>query len=492
MAGSPVMLPAMRRGQLSAPAKGMFAFAAVLLAALGIALESVPSARAVAPALPIHCQATTSSFSNPAPKGIPPIGKIESTIDVAGAGPFLRDADLVTNIVHSFPFDLDIQLISPAGTVVTITTDNGGTAKDAFNGTVWDDDADPADGGPVTDHVYTSEVVASPLVPEEAMAAFVGENPNGTWTLIVVDDRSPDGGSLSSWQLNLQTLPAGPPAARFESSLEPLTPIPDASTTGVSSPMTLVGLGTSIGDVNLFTRVPHQFSADLEIRLTSPAGTVATITTRNGGASDDVFKGTLWDDGADPADTGHVATDHTYPSLVVASPLVPEEAMGAFIGEDPNGTWTLHVADEVGADLGTLESWALFGNTVACPPPPPPPPPPSSPSALPTLTVGNATVKEGDGKAKMAKLSVKLSGAAGGPVAVAFATKKGSAKPGSDFKAKSGKLVFAPGQTVKTIVVKVVGDRKEERKEKFEVRLSSPSGATIADAGGVVTIKKND
>ena len=46
------------------------------------------------------------------------------------------------NLHHAhLPSDLDITLTSPAGTVVTLTTDNGGTADDVFNGTLWDDQA---------------------------------------------------------------------------------------------------------------------------------------------------------------------------------------------------------------------------------------------------------------------------------------------------------------------------------------------------------------
>ena len=39
---------------------------------------------------------------------------------------------------------------------------------------------------------------ATPLVPEEALAAFNGENPNGTWTLTISDDNAGDGGQAST------------------------------------------------------------------------------------------------------------------------------------------------------------------------------------------------------------------------------------------------------------------------------------------------------
>ncbi len=102
--------------------------------------------------------------------------------------------------------------MSPAGTIVTLTTDNGAGNDNVWNGTLWDDDANPlgqvpytTNNGLVTDHAYTNAVLASPLVPEEAMAAFIGENPNGTWTITISDDLTGDGGSLASWTLDIDT-----------------------------------------------------------------------------------------------------------------------------------------------------------------------------------------------------------------------------------------------------------------------------------------------
>jgi len=68
---------------------------------------------------------------------------------------------------------------------------------------------------------------------------------------------------------------------------------------------------------------------------------------------------------------------------------------------------------------------------------------------------------------------VKLSGPSAQPVTVQFATKPGTAKPKSDFLARKGALAFAPGQTVLKIVVKIKGDRRKEKHEKFQVLLAN-------------------
>ena len=176
---------------------------------LAVPIGDVLPAAASAPPPAAGCALRTATFTNSTPVAIPTgPAVVSSNIVVSGAGAYLRDADVQTFITHTFAADLDVTVQSPAGTVVTLTTDNGASNDNVFNGTVWDDDANPAgqvpyltDNGLATDHVYVNLTLASPLVPEEAMGAFIGENPNGTWTLTVSDDLAGDGGSVDSWAL---------------------------------------------------------------------------------------------------------------------------------------------------------------------------------------------------------------------------------------------------------------------------------------------------
>lgn len=152
----------------------------------------------------------TNTYTNSTAVAIPTgPGVVTSTITINNALAKITDVNLTTFITHTNCADLDITLTSPEGTVVTITTDNGGVNDNLFNGTVWDDDADPGNTPPfaaatnaafnwVVDRAYTNLLTATPLVPEEAMGAFLGENPNGTWTLTISDDLSANGGNLSS------------------------------------------------------------------------------------------------------------------------------------------------------------------------------------------------------------------------------------------------------------------------------------------------------
>src|SRR4029079_13059453 len=44
--------------------------------------------------------------------------------------------------------------------------------------------------------------------------------------------------------------------------------------------------------------------------------------------------------------------------------LAPEEALGAFKGENPNGLWVLKVIDDGGLDTGAVNSWTLHLRTA--------------------------------------------------------------------------------------------------------------------------------
>lgn len=319
--------------------------------------------------LPTPSAATTTQISNTTPTTIVDGTTVTSTIVVSGAGTFLYDLNLTTFLQHLNSNDLDVTLTSPNGTVVTLTTDNGGTADDVFNGTVWDDQANPGgqvpyvtNSGLAGDHQYSNLVLASPLAPEGSLGALIGENPNGTWTLTITDDSvNTFEGSLDSWTLDLTTL-ATAPTVSAPTTFTNSTPIPIPVTAPplvLTSTIAVSGLSHHLFDVDLQTFITHSFNGDLDITITSPSGTVVTLTTDNGGVNDNVFNGTVWNDNG-----AATATDNSYTNLTTAASLIPEEALAAFIGEDPNGTWTLTISDDANLDGGSLDSWSLMLSTT--------------------------------------------------------------------------------------------------------------------------------
>jgi len=115
----------------------------------------------------------------------------------------------------------------------------------------------------------------------------------------------------------------------------------------------------------------------------------------------------------------------------------------------------------------------------------------ASPS-IPTLSVDDVTVTEGDSGTVAAEFVVNLSEASDQPVTVEYSTANGTATAGSDYTAQSGTITFAAGETSKIVSVPVIGDTTVESNETFRLNLSNPSNGTIADAQGVGTISNDD
>jgi hypothetical protein len=112
----------------------------------------------------------------------------------------------------------------------------------------------------------------------------------------------------------------------------------------------------------------------------------------------------------------------------------------------------------------------------------------TTPPPLPTLSVNNVSVPEGNSGTTAAVFSVTLSAASAVPVTLQYATADGTATAGSDYQAAGGTLTFAPGETSKMVTVQVIGDTVPEPNETFFLNLSNPTGATLAQGQGTGTI----
>ncbi len=83
---------------------------------------------------------------------------------------------------------------------------------------------------------------------------------------------------------------------------------------------------------------------------------------------------------------------------------------------------------------------------------------------------------------------VMLSKTSDNAVTVDYTTRDGTATAGADYVAKDGTLTFEPGETVKTVEVRVLPDSHDEGSETLSLVLSNASGAAIGDAEGIGTI----
>jgi len=142
-------------------------------------------------------------------------------------------------------------------------------------------------------------------------------------------------------------------------------------------------------------------------------------------------------------------------------------------------TFLVRLTSATGATIATTQATGTILND-------------DQPPVLPKLSIGNATVTEGNSGTTNMTFTVTLSQASTSPVTVGYATADGTATAGSDYNTSSGTLTFAPGETTKTITVAVRGDTLVESSETLRVVLSNPTGATISVGTGTGTITDND
>ena len=117
----------------------------------------------------------------------------------------------------------------------------------------------------------------------------------------------------------------------------------------------------------------------------------------------------------------------------------------------------------------------------------------------PSLTINNVSHAEGNVGTTAFSFTVTLSAASTVTTAVYYEIVDGTATlADADYVSvlappnPASLVVFAAGQTSKTVMVLVNGDTKVEPTETFTVNLSAASGATIADGTGVGTITNDD
>lgn len=113
--------------------------------------------------------------------------------------------------------------------------------------------------------------------------------------------------------------------------------------------------------------------------------------------------------------------------------------------------------------------------------------------AQPRLRVGDRSVREGNSGTTNVSFALTLDQESGVPVVVSYRTQDGSATTRDrDYRSKSGRITFQPGQTRQVITVLANGDRRFEANETFSLRVTSATNARIADRTGVATLRNDD
>jgi uncharacterized repeat protein (TIGR01451 family) len=142
-----------------------------------------------------------------------------STIFVSGlTASVFQVRVILTNLTHSYADDLDILLVGPGGRTALLMSDAGGdsalnnvtlTLDDGALGVLPDAGFLGTGSFRPANYEFTADVFPAPAPPGPYgtnLSTFAGIDPNGTWSLYVMDDADKDSGALGGWRLTFSTL----------------------------------------------------------------------------------------------------------------------------------------------------------------------------------------------------------------------------------------------------------------------------------------------
>ena len=118
---------------------------------------------------------------------------VSKTVTVPASTGIISDVNVSVNVTHDRFSDLEIQIVSPQGTVVKLYDQN----CDIVNSTLslgYDDSGVALDCSKTTSQI---------VLPIEALSAFNGQNPQGAWIFQVRDAVSGKFGTINSASVNI-------------------------------------------------------------------------------------------------------------------------------------------------------------------------------------------------------------------------------------------------------------------------------------------------
>jgi subtilisin-like proprotein convertase family protein len=160
--------------------------------------------------IPSNAPGGTSGYAFPYPWGVY-VGQEGTTVGKVQVR--------LQELTHSFPDDLDVLLVGPAGQKVLLMSDAGGGGDISNRILTFDDEAEflLPDTALLTDGTYlpsnynggdadTFVGTAPPGPYAGQLSAFKGTDAKGYWNLFVMDDATGDVGSLGGWCLDILPL----------------------------------------------------------------------------------------------------------------------------------------------------------------------------------------------------------------------------------------------------------------------------------------------
>ena len=149
---------------------------------------------------------------------------------------------------------------------------------------------------------------------------------------------------------------------------------------------------------------------------------------------------------------------------------------------EPDETFTVTIGNATNATLGTaIATGTILNDDVVAP-------------VIPVVSVGNASIVEGNAGTSVLNFPVTLSSAApAGGVTITYSTANATATAGSDYVAVvGGSVTIAAGGLTGNLPVTINGDTAVEPDETFTLTISAATNATLGTATATGTILNDD
>ena len=391
---------------------------------------------------------------------------------VTGLAGAITQVSVTLDVAHSDVQQLTAILVSPSGTQVRLFQNVGGDG-DNFTGTVFDDSSATM----ISDGMAP---FGPSFRPEVALATLMGEDPNGTWTLIIEDNLEEDvSGRLESWSVTVVT--ANGTATGIGGLVNPRSSGP------LNSYQVAVGQGELITTLDFgnyrmseLRGMKFQDSNGNGVRDKNELGLagveIYVDLNRNGQWDHEEPKTMTQSD--DPA-TEDINETGTYE----LRRLPPSRSQAG--SNQPAGYSVREVLQP-----GWVQSFPAAARSSSSQPPQPS----NSPSQMPTVTISPVSVLEGNSGTSLATFTVNLSAASMDELTFRYFTADGTAAAASDYESAAENLVFAAGTTSMSFSIVIYGDIQCESDETFSIRLGIPTaiGEFTVFAETVGTIRNDE
>ncbi len=214
---------------------------------------------------------------------------------VSGLSYPIKDVQISIYITHTFVGDLDLQLIAPDATAISLAVSRDDNKANYGSGcapgqyTVFSDSGAGPLSGPAP-YIGTFK-------PAQALSALAGKTANGTWNLRIQDQGPTDTGNFVCATLLVASGPQPPTITGFNPTMGPngttvlLTGTHLNGTSSLTIGNVAAGSPTSVTDTSLTFTVPGG-APTAPIRLTAPSGTAISsrvFTPTSSGPTADLF-----------------------------------------------------------------------------------------------------------------------------------------------------------------------------------------------------------